>query len=105
MSVRATDLLGSVVEDTRGRRLGKVHDIRLARASAAEPWRIDAVVVGPSALSYRFGYAQHEVNGPYLVTAVATLLNRRSRRISWTDVLSFDERRLTVRTAPTGDAS
>ncbi|MFI2435289.1 PRC-barrel domain-containing protein [Streptomyces sp. NPDC018693] len=95
--MKATDLLGIAAVDDSGRRLGAVHDIRLSRPSPGAPWRIDAVVVGRSALTYRFGYAEHDVTGPYPLALVARWLRRRTQRIPWTQVLSVEPDRLVVR--------
>ncbi|GAA2648759.1 PRC-barrel domain-containing protein [Streptomyces vastus] len=94
--MKATDLLGAEAVDTGGCRLGTVHDIRLARPSPDAAWHIDAVVVGPSALAYRFGYADHDVSGPWLLAVVARWLVRRTRWIPWTQVVSLERRRLVV---------
>lgn len=103
--MKATELLGAEVVDTRGRRLGKVHDVRLARTHPNERWHIETLVVGPSAFAYRLGYAEEDVRGPCLLAALAARLNRRTHRIPWKHVLSFDRRRLTVRPSPTEDPS
>ncbi|MER7407893.1 PRC-barrel domain-containing protein [Streptomyces sp. NPDC000070] len=95
--MKATDLLGAEAVDTDGRRLGRVHDIRLARPGYDAPWRIDAVIVGPSALAYRLGYSEHAVTGPGLLAALARWLVRRSRPIPWNQVISVKQRRLVVR--------
>ncbi|MEU2271431.1 PRC-barrel domain-containing protein [Streptomyces olindensis] len=95
--MKATDLLGAEAVDTEGSRLGRVHDIRLARSGHDAPWRIDAVIVGPSALAYRLGYSEHAVTGPGLLAALARRLGRRSRPIPWSRVVRVQQRRLVVR--------
>lgn len=97
--MRAADLLVSEAVDTRGRRLGKVHDITLVRPAggAGGPWRVDTLIVGPSALAYRFGYAEKEVVGPAPLVLVARLMTRRRRRIAWSDVVAYGEGRIVVR--------
>lgn len=50
----------------------------------------------PTALGYRFGYAQGEVVGPALLAALARLFARRARRIAWQCVVSYDGRRLVL---------
>lgn len=94
--MRAAELLAAEAVDRAGRRLGRVHDIHLARQSRDAPWRIEAVTVGPTALAYRFGYAQGEVVGPAALAALARLLTRRRRRIAWRRVVSYDGRRLVL---------
>ncbi|MEU0337492.1 PRC-barrel domain-containing protein [Streptomyces bobili] len=95
--MKATDLLGAEAVDTDGRSLGRVHDVRLARSAYDTPWYIDAVIVGPSALAYRLGYAEHTVNGPKILASLARRLGRRNRSISWRQVISVQHRRLVVR--------
>ncbi|MFE9646737.1 PRC-barrel domain-containing protein [Streptomyces sp. NPDC006365] len=95
--MKATDLLGAEALDTDGRRLGRVHDVRLARAGQGAPWRIDAVIVGPSALAYRLGYAEHAVEGPGLLAVLVRWLGRSDRQIPWSQVVSVQQRRLVVR--------
>lgn len=96
--MKATDLLGAEAVDTDGRRLGRVRDVRLARSGHDTAWRIDAVIVGPSALAYRLGYAEHAVEGPWLVAVLAHRLGRRNRPIPWGRIVSFRQRRLVVLT-------
>ncbi|MDG9715611.1 PRC-barrel domain-containing protein [Streptomyces sp. DH24] len=103
--MKATDLLGAEAVDTDGRRLGRVHDVRLARSGQDAAWRIDAVVVGPSALAYRLGYAEHVVDGPRLLAALACRLGRRNRPVPWARVVSFRQRRLVVRPGDERSAS
>jgi sporulation protein YlmC with PRC-barrel domain len=98
--VRAAELLRARAVDTEGRRLGKVHDIRLSRASPDEPWRIDSLVVGRSALAYRFGYATGGVTGPAPLVLLAGWLSRRREVLPWSRVDSFRDGRLVVRPAP-----
>lgn len=95
--MKATDLLGAEAVDTDGRRLGRVHDIRLARSGHDTPWHIDAVIVGPAALAYRLGYSEHAVTGPWLLAALARWLGRRNRPIPWNQVVQVQQRRLVVR--------
>ncbi|MEU6176971.1 PRC-barrel domain-containing protein [Streptomyces coeruleorubidus] len=95
--MKATDLLGAEAVDTDGRRLGRVHDVRLARPRHDAPWRIDAVVVGPSALAYRLGYAGRAVDGPRLLTVLARRLGRGGGPIPWSRIVSVERRRLVVR--------
>lgn len=103
--MKATDLLGAEAVDTDGRRLGRVHDIRLARFGRDAAWRIDAVVVGPSALAYRLGYADEAVQGPRLLAVLARRLGRRNRPIPWRQIVSFGQRRLVVRPDAERDGS
>ncbi|MEU1572392.1 PRC-barrel domain-containing protein [Streptomyces collinus] len=95
--MKASDLLGAEAIDTDGRRLGRVHDIRLARSGHDAPWRIDAVIVGPSAVAYRLGYSEHAVAGPGPLAALARRLGRRNHPIPWNQVVQVQQRRLVVR--------
>lgn len=95
--MKATDLLGAEAVDTEGRRLGRVHDVRLASSRRDAPWHIDAVVVGPSALAYRLGYAEHAVKGPAVLASLARWLGRHNHPIPWNQILSVQHRRLVVR--------
>lgn len=97
--MRAADLLGTEVVDQRGRRLGRVHDIRLTRPAGEDRWRIDTLIVGTRAIAHRFGYADRVVEGPALLAALARLTGHR-HEIPWHHVLSHGDGRLVVRAQP-----
>ncbi|MBT2367282.1 PRC-barrel domain-containing protein [Streptomyces sp. ISL-10] len=95
--MKASDLLNAEVVDESGRRLGKVHDLRVTRPSASSPWQLEAVVVGSTGLAHRFGYATGEVRGPAVLAKAAHWLARRRQIIEWSRVISYDQRTIVAR--------
>ncbi len=98
----AAELLSAEVVDESGRRLGKVHDLRLRR-SARGGWTINALVVGASAFSYRLGYATGEVRGQRALAAIVGRLQRRAANIEWADVVAVEGKRIVVRAERSDD--
>jgi sporulation protein YlmC with PRC-barrel domain len=89
--MRASKLLGLEVRDSNGRRLGKVHDVRLVQdAPGAEgqdrAFRVDAVLVGPTGSATRLGYTRNGVTGPWMVKAIATWRERSTQEIPWVNL-------------------
>ncbi|HKY13848.1 MAG TPA: PRC-barrel domain-containing protein [Microthrixaceae bacterium] len=89
--MRISDLLDQEVVDERGRRLGKVHDVRLVQdARSAEGddalFRVDTLLVGRAGLATRLGYTRNGVRGPWLVKLLATRWERRAEHIPWTAI-------------------
>jgi len=79
---RVSDVLDCDVVDADGRRLGQVRDVRLVMDGpvdgALARLRLDAVIVGGSALAGRLGYLRGGVRGPALLKAVMSRLERRA---------------------------
>jgi hypothetical protein len=93
--VRIGDLLRCEVEDSTGRKLGPVHDVRLVQdgpiKGASAALRVDALVVGGFGLAVRLGVIRKGLRGPWLVLAPLRRLEKRSKVISWTDVASITD--------------
>lgn len=86
--MHAGELLGSDVFDVDGRRIGKVHDIRLVRAGPTlggfgPAYRVSALIVGAAALGTRLGYDRADVRGPRLLSALFGALHSRARSVPW----------------------
>ena len=79
---RISDVLDCDVVDADGRRLGQVRDVRLVMDGPVEGslarLRLDAVIVGGSALAGRLGYLRGGVRGPALLKAAMSRLERRA---------------------------
>lgn len=106
-TMRVTDLLGSEVRDEHGRRVGRVHDVRMVREGprlqpVGQPaYRVRGLIVGLGAVGRRLGYAGPSVTGPWLLKVVFGFLARRGRYIEWQRVQRVQDGVVTVR----GDAS
>jgi hypothetical protein len=93
--MQMSDVLACEVYDAAGRKLGQVRDVRLVLdgpvlgGNIAAP-RIDALIVGGSALAGRLGYLRGGVRGPALVAAIMRRLENRALTIAATDVANWD---------------
>ena len=79
------DLVGSVVVNARGKRLGHVVDVVL---ELGRDHRVSHLEIGASAWLHRWGIK----GGP-----MRALRARRGRRIRWADVAAFDGTTLSLR--------
>lgn len=79
--MRAADVLGIEVVDAAGRRLGRVHDLRVRWDG--RDYRLDGLVVGPGALGDRFGYEYGVVKGPWLLRQLVRGLASRRVLVAW----------------------
>jgi hypothetical protein len=92
--MRISDLMACDVVDHGGRDLGQVRDVRLVmdgplRGSLAA-LRLDAIVVGGSAVAGRLGFLRGGVRGPWPLAAVMNRLERRALTIAADDVAEWD---------------
>jgi hypothetical protein len=100
--MRISDVLASRVYDHGGTCLGKVRDVRLVMdgplRGRCAMLRIDAVIVGGSALAGRLGYLRGGVRGPALLSMVMRPLERRARTFVAHEIAEWDPatRRLTL---------
>lgn len=76
------ELLTHEVVDANGVRIGRVHDVRVAR----DDRRIHGLVVGLGAIGYRLGYPSGRIAGPWLVRRVVGLLRRDLHVVPWEHV-------------------
>jgi hypothetical protein len=102
--MRVSDLMACNVVDDDGRDLGQVRDVRLVmdgplRGSLAS-LRLDAIVVGGSAIAGRLGFLRGGVRGPWLLEAVMSRLERRALTIDADDVAEWDVEHRRVRLVP-----
>jgi hypothetical protein len=99
--MRMGELLRSVVVDVDGRRVGRVHDLRLvqdgpALAGFGPALRLDGLVVGRGSLAIRLGYHRAGVTGPFLLGRVFRALEGRARYVPWDRVSDRAEHQLTL---------
>ena len=80
------ELLSHEVLDAEGVRLGRVHDVRVAR----DDRRIHELVVGLGAIGYRLGYPTGRITGPWLVRRVVGLFRRDLHVVPWARVTVAD---------------
>jgi hypothetical protein len=89
--VLAGELLGAVVVDRDGERVGRVDDVRVVQDGPVvegfgAALRLSDLVVGPGGIAVRLGYVRRGVRGPALVRVLARLLERRGRMVAWDQV-------------------
>jgi len=86
------------VIDGGGKRLGRIHDVRLVQDVAGPQdapalFRLDAVVIGRRGLAIRLGYARGHVGGPWLVKWLLTTFSSSPEEIAWRDLRPTDDGR------------
>jgi hypothetical protein len=89
--MRMSDVLACEVHTHDGTSLGPVRDVRLVidglvGTGAYAAMRVDALIVGGSALAGRLGYLRGEVRGPAPIAAVMRRLEQRAYTIPAGDV-------------------
>jgi hypothetical protein len=93
------ELLRCHVVDAEGRRVGRVHDVRLvqdgpARGRFGPSLRVDGLVVGEGALAIRLGYHRADLWGPFLLGRIFRALEGRARYVPWERVAERGDREL-----------
>ena len=100
--MRASDLLGAVVLDRRGKDLGEVHDLILVQDGTpigpiGAAFRLHALSFGASAIGVRLGFARRDVRGPWLLRAAFTALHNRMLVAPWEQLAAVEERQIRLR--------
>ena len=93
--MRASELLASRVVDDRGRDLGPVRDVRLAR----DHLRVAGLVVGGgpfAAPAHAWGYTEGRARGPWLLRALSAPARRHGRFIPAARVIDWGPGVVTV---------
>ncbi len=89
--MQISDLLGTVLVDADGKRLGVVADVRLVQDGPfiegfGQALRLDALIVGRGGLAVRLGYIRGGGKGPWPLSAMAGWFERRAWYIPWSDI-------------------
>jgi sporulation protein YlmC with PRC-barrel domain len=105
--MRASDLLGSLVTGADGTAMGHVHDLRLVQdgpmiGTFGAALRIDASLVGPTAIGVRLGFGRSGVRGPWPMKALFERIHDRLRVVDWTLVRAIEDGRIIVADADPG---
>lgn len=91
--MRASELLGRVVIDGSGRRLGPVRDLRISRAQGERTTFLVAGLVigdGPvAALAHAWGYAEGRTQGPLLLRRLTARASREARFVATERVVDW----------------
>ncbi len=98
--MRATELLGCEVVDARGRPLGTVVDLRLARprpAGGPGPFTVTTVVVDRVHWPHRWGLVPARSSGPFPLRALARAAARGCRSVPVGDVAVWEPGRIQLR--------
>jgi sporulation protein YlmC with PRC-barrel domain len=99
-----SDLLGAEVTDERGKRLGKVVDVRLVRdGPLAGSWgslfRVQGLVADRRSFGGRLGLDRPVMRGPLVIKRVFRWIHRDRLFVEWDRVRSIEKGRIRVRTA------
>jgi hypothetical protein len=99
--VRLSDLLGSEVVATDGRKFGQVEDVRLVQDGPlllpfGAALRVDRLVVGTRRVGTRLGYNRGGLRGPALLRTLFGVTERRTHNVPWEAVREWDGRTVLV---------
>jgi hypothetical protein len=100
--MRATELIGCDVYDSRGKHLGHVHDLRFeADGVPGASWqcRLTGLSCGRSSIGHRLGYGTGDMAGPWPISTLFTRWTGRRLEIDWKHVASFDRPRIELNIA------
>ncbi|MDQ1444378.1 MAG: hypothetical protein QOI20_842 [Acidimicrobiaceae bacterium] len=94
--MRLSELLHETVYDAEARPIGRVHDVRLVQDGplqglAGAAFRVDALLVGRSAVGIRLGFHRGHMRGPWLLRVFFERLARHVRVVTWDDVAAWDD--------------
>jgi sporulation protein YlmC with PRC-barrel domain len=96
------DLIGLVVRDGDGRKLGKVNDVRLVATPSGYEVLADThvfgLIVSPHGTGSNLGYERTGVRAPALIAALARWHHRGSFLIRWEDVAAITRDGVVLRT-------
>ena len=100
--MQMSDVMGQLVADADGARVGRVADVRLVQDGPfvegfGNTLRVDALVVGRGGVASRLGYVRGGVRGPWLLKLLAGALEGRAYLVPWTDVQATDDGYATTR--------
>jgi hypothetical protein len=84
--IRATDLTGCVVRTELGKKVGRVHDLRL-QSDGTGAWRLVGIVLGRGGMSERLGIARAGRPDPIIADDF----------VRWQAILRLEEGLITVR--------
>jgi hypothetical protein len=101
--MRLADLIGADVFDAAGEKAGTVHDARLSKQpDPAAPGntigtiRLEQLVLRPSSIGARLGYAHREMRGPLLLARALRSLARKATIVAWEDITAIEPGRITI---------
>ena len=92
--MRMSDVMSCDVRSADGRSLGRVRDLVLVMdgpfRGAHAAMRVDAVLVGGSAVALRLGYERGGVRGPAPLSTLLRWLERRAHVVPAADIEEWD---------------
>jgi sporulation protein YlmC with PRC-barrel domain len=105
--MRLADLLDAEVRDAAGRRLGRVHDVRLVQdgppvGGFGAALRVEGFLVGPTAIGVRLGFERDRLAGPWALKAVFRAMHRGLHVVGWRQVAAIEERQILLRDGGAG---
>ena len=99
--MRLSDLLGAEVVDQAGRRVGRVHDVRLVQdgpmmGGFGAALRVGGLLVGRRAVGARLGYERRRMKGPLPVKLLLGWLDHDGRYVDWERVRRVEPDRILI---------
>jgi sporulation protein YlmC with PRC-barrel domain len=93
--MKASDLLGTRVVDSRGEPVGYVTDLRCAlngplRGVMCAP-RVESLIVSPHRTGSLLGYDRRNQQGPWIVRVIVRRLHRHLAVVPWASVDSYQD--------------
>jgi sporulation protein YlmC with PRC-barrel domain len=98
--MKATELIGCDVYDSRGEHLGHVHDLRFEADGEPGPtWqcRLTGLACGRSSIGHRLGYGTGDMAGPWPISVLFRRRHGRRLEIDWRAVERVERPTITLR--------
>jgi hypothetical protein len=100
--LRISDVLEYEVVDLAGERLGRVSDVRVVQdgpivRGLQARFRVDALIVGRAGLAERLGYMRGRVDGPWILKALFSRIERLAHTVPIEAIDSWDDDKRTIR--------
>jgi sporulation protein YlmC with PRC-barrel domain len=97
-----SDLLGAEVLDAEGTKRGRVYDVRLVQEGPpigpfGASLRLQALLVGVTAVGARLGFERNDVRGPWPLRAAFAALHGGMQVAMWEQIASIEEGRIRLR--------
>jgi hypothetical protein len=91
--MRLSEILESEVLDVEGRRIGRVHDVRLVREGPPQgtfgpSYQLSGLIIGGAAVGSRLGYGRGGIEGPWPLKTFFRRLERKRGYVDWAAVES-----------------
>jgi sporulation protein YlmC with PRC-barrel domain len=98
--MKANELIGCDVYDSRGEHLGHVHDLRFEADGEPGPYwrcRLTGFACGRSSIGHRLGYGTGDMAGPWPISALFRKRHAHRLEIDWSAVERVERPTITLR--------